>query len=273
MNKPKVKAPSYELISFTSKVLKNYSLHSICEESVCPNRAECFARDTATFLIMGKRCTRDCKFCAVESAKPDKLNPNEPKNIAKALKELNLKYVVITSVDRDDLKDCGAGFFAKTVQEIKSYNSDIKIELLTPDFKAKEEFLDIVIASKPYKLAHNIETVKRLSKKIMPQCSYEKSLKVLKYYSKSTILTKSSLMVGLGESKKEIFETFEDLLNAGVKQLTIGQYLSPSINHCPVYKYYTDEEFCKLKEKALNMGFSAVQSGILVRSSYYADKL
>ena len=273
MGKPKVKAPSYELLSFVSSVLEKYSLHSICEKSACPNRAECFSRNTATFMIMGDKCTRDCRFCSVTFAKPDRTDQNEYKNIAKAVKELNLKYVVITSVDRDDLKDLGVSSFVKSVCEIKKRDRNIKIELLTPDFKAREELLDIIISSKPYKLAHNIETVKRVSKKVMPQCSYEKSLKVLRYYAKSGILTKSSLMVGLGEKREEIFETLDDLLEAGVRQITIGQYLSPSSNHCPVCKYYTEDEFAKLKEKALKMGFEAVQSGVLVRSSYYADKL
>ncbi len=271
--KPKVKAPSNELIYKTKSVLDKYSSHTICIESLCPNIAECFERKTATFLILGNICTRNCKFCAVESGKPKEINLQEPKKVAEAIKELRLKYVVITSVDRDDLKDFGASHFAKTVEEIKKINPNTKIELLTPDFQNKKSSLDIVINSDPYKLAHNIETVRRLSKKIMPGCSYDKSLKVLEYYAKSEIITKSSIMVGLGEREEEIEECFRDLLNVGVKQLTIGQYLSPSKTNAKVIKYYHPKEFQELKKLALSMGFEAVASGILTRSSYYADIL
>ncbi len=271
--KPKVKAPSFELIGKTKKILDKNFVNTICLNSACPNIGECFERKTATFLILGNICTRRCKFCAVKKAKPDPIDKNEPLNVAKAIKDLNLKYAVITSVDRDDLKDFGAFQFVKTVKKIKELSSDTKIELLTPDFQNKKELLELIISSKPYKLSHNIETVERLSKKIMPGCSYKRSLKVLEIYAKSSIITKSSIMVGLGESKKEILNTLKDLLNAGVSQLTIGQYLSPSKNHAKVIKYYKKEEFEELKERALSMGFKAVASGSLVRSSYYADIL
>lgn len=271
--KPKVKAPSFELIGKTKQILDKNFVNTICLNSACPNIGECFERKTATFLILGNICTRRCKFCAVKKAKPDPIDKNEPLNVAKAIKDLNLKYAVITSVDRDDLKDFGAFQFVKTVKRIKEISSDTKIELLTPDFQNKRELLELIISSKPYKLSHNIETVERLSKKIMPGCSYKRSLKVLEIYAKSSIITKSSIMVGLGESKKEILNTLKDLLNAGVSQLTIGQYLSPSKNHAKVIKYYKKEEFEELKERALSMGFKAVASGSLVRSSYYADIL
>ncbi len=271
--KPKVKAPSFELIGKTKQILDKNFVNTICLNSACPNIGECFERKTATFLILGNICTRRCKFCAVKKAKPDPIDKNEPLNVAKAIKDLNLKYAVITSVDRDDLKDFGAFQFVKTVKKIKELSSDTKIELLTPDFQNKKELLELIISSKPYKLSHNIETVERLSKKIMPGCSYKRSLKVLEIYAKSSIITKSSIMVGLGESKKEILNTLKDLLNAGVSQLTIGQYLSPSKNHAKVIKYYKKEEFEELKERALSMGFKAVASGSLVRSSYYADIL
>ncbi len=271
--KPKVKAPSFELIGETKQILDKNFVNTICLNSACPNIGECFERKTATFLILGNVCTRRCKFCAVKKAKPNPIDINEPLNVAKAIKDLNLKYVVITSVDRDDLKDFGALQFVKTVKKIKELSPDTKIELLTPDFQNKRELLKLIISSKPYKLSHNIETVKRLSKKIMPGCSYKRSLKVLEFYAKSSIITKSSIMVGLGESKKEILNTLKDLLNAGVSQLTIGQYLSPSKNHAKVIKYYQKEEFKELKEIALSMGFKAVASNPLVRSSYYADIL
>ncbi len=271
--KPKVKAPSLELISKTKSILDKNFTNTICIESHCPNIAECFERKTATFLILGDTCTRRCKFCAVKKAKPSSIDEDEPKRVAKAVKELELKYVVITSVDRDDLKDFGANQFVKSVEEIKKVSKSIKIELLTPDFQNKKELLDLIISSKPYKLAHNIETVERLSKKIMPGCSYKKSLLVLEYYAKSEIITKSSIMVGLGESKREIISTLYDLKNAGVSQITIGQYLSPSEKHAKVIKYYTPNEFQELKSIALSIGFKAVKSGALVRSSYYADIL
>ena len=269
--KPKVKAPSFELIGNTQNILNRYKTNTICIDSACPNISECFNRRSATFLILGNICTRDCKFCSVKHGKPFIVDKSEPKRVANAIKELGLKYVVITSVDRDDLKDFGASHFANVVKEVKKIGS-IKIELLTPDFKEKKEFVDIVINSNPYKLAHNIETVERLTKKIMPGCSYKKSLKVLEYYSKYH-LTKSSIMVGIGEEKKEIIKTLKDLKDVGVKQVTIGQYLSPSIRHLPVIKYYNKKEFEELKSIALNLGFEAVASGSLVRSSYYADIL
>ena len=271
--KPKVKAPAFELIGDTKKILDNYKTNTICIESSCPNISECFSRNTATFLILGDICTRKCKFCNVTHGKPKNIDDSEPKRVANAVKKLGLKYVVITSVDRDDLKDFGAKHFANVVKEIKKLDPQIKIELLTPDFHAKKELLDIVIDAKPYKLSHNIETVKRLYKEIMPGCSYKRSLDVLRYYSNSGILTKSSIMLGLGETKEEILQTFEDLLDSGVKQLTIGQYLSPSLNHHLVIKYYNSYEFDELKDIALKMGFEAVKSGVLVRSSYYADIL
>jgi len=271
--KPKVKAPSFELISKTKTILDKYNINTVCIQSLCPNIAECFGRKSATFLILGNICTRDCKFCNILHKKPKDPDLKEPEKIAKAISELGLKYVVITSVDRDDLKDLGSFMFVKCVQEIKKIDKNIKIELLTPDFQGKTEILEKIIDSKPYKLSHNIETVKSLYKKVMPGCSYERSLKVLSFYAKSKIITKTSLMVGLGEKKDELIDTFKDLLKAGVKQLTIGQYLSPSNKHFPVFKYYSDEEFEELKYIALKMGFLAVESSKLTRSSYYADIL
>ena len=271
--KPKVKAPSPELIGNTERVLKRYNTNTICLESKCPNIAECFARGTATFLILGDICTRQCKFCNVTHAKPLDIDPMEPERVASAVQELGLSYVVVTSVDRDDLDDLGADQFVKTIRSIKMASPRTKIEVLTPDFQAKKELLGRIIDAKPYKLAHNIETVQRLSKKIMPGCSYTKSLKVLEYYAGSGIMTKSSIMVGLGESLDELRQSFQDLASAGVMQLTIGQYLQPSPNHAPVAKYYTPEEFELLREIAQEAGIHTVVSGVLVRSSYYADKL
>ncbi len=270
--KPKVKAPAPELIGKTKHILDIYKTHTICIESACPNITECFERGTATFLILGDICTRRCHFCNVAHGKPKEVDESEPMRVAAAVRDMGLRYVVVTSVDRDDLADFGATQFVKVCQAIKE-RTNTKVELLTPDFKAKVELLNRIIQAGADKLAHNIETVERLSKKIMPGCSYKKSLKVLEHYAKSGIVTKSSIMVGLGEEWQEIEKTLEDLRNAGVRQLTIGQYLSPSPAHTSVVRYYSPEEFDKLRQMALDIGFEAVVSGALVRSSYYAERI
>jgi len=270
--KPKVTAPSEEIINKTNTIINKYDINTVCFSSKCPNISECFNRGTATFMIMGNICTRNCKFCAVTKGKPKNLDENEPLKVAKAVKELNLNYVVITSVDRDDLSDFGSGHFFEVIEKIKELNSQTKIESLTPDFKGDIKAIEKMVNSSAYKLAHNIETVKRLHKTLKPKSDYNLSLKVLEYYSKFKI-TKSSIIVGFGEEIEEIEKTLKDLLNAGVSQLTIGQYLRPSPHHYPVKKYYSETEFKGLKNLALSLGFKAVESGITVRSSFYADKL
>jgi lipoic acid synthetase len=270
--KPKVKAPAFETVKKTLDIIDKYGINTVCYSSKCPNIAECFERGTATFMIMGSKCTRNCRFCNVRTGKPEPLDVKEPEKTASAVKELNLSYVVITSVDRDDLPDYGSGHFYNVVEEIHRQNPDTKIESLTPDFNGDINALNLMVSSDSYKLAHNIETVKRLHKRLKPKSSYSLSLKVLEYYSKFKI-TKSSIIVGFGETFEEIESTMKDLLNAGVSQLTIGQYLRPSEKHFPVLKHYTPEEFGQLKKTALSLGFKAVASGELVRSSYYADKL
>jgi lipoic acid synthetase len=270
--KPKVKAPSFEIISKTYEIINSFGVNTVCFASKCPNIAECFKEKNATFMILGNRCTRNCLFCNITSAKPLPVDDKEAENIAKAVKVLGLKYVVITSVDRDDLKDYGSSHFAKVIEKIYQMNPSIKIEALTPDFKGDLQALNRLALSNTYKLAHNIETVKRLHKKLKPQSSYSLSLKVLEYYSKFK-LTKSSIIVGFGENFKEIEQCMRDLINSGVSQLTIGQYLRPSLKHYPVVKYYTEKEFSELKKLALSLGFKAVVSGLLIRSSYYAHKL
>ncbi len=271
--KPKVKAPAPELIDRTAAILRQNGTNTICIESKCPNITECFARGTATFLILGDRCTRTCAFCNVTHAKPSPPDPTEPERVARAAQQMGLSYVVITSVDRDDLRDGGAGHFAAVCRTLKKRNPTTKIELLTPDFKGKKEALDLIIASNPYKLAHNIETVRRLTPSLMPGSSYERSLEVLSYYAQSHIPTKSSVMVGLGETKEELREAFEDLASVGVQQLTIGQYLRPTPSHWPVRRYYEPQEFEELRLLAKEAGIQKVVSGVLVRSSYYADIL
>jgi len=272
--KPKVKAPAPELLHSMQTVLQNNQLTTVCEAAACPNRAECYSRGSATFMILGDVCTRACTFCNVKTGHGQKVDINEPLRLATAIQELGLKYVVITSVDRDDLKDYGAEHFAACVKSIKELNPAIKIELLTPDFRNNKASLNAVITSNTYKLAHNQETVRRLSKSVRPQSDYDRSLKVLEYYAKnSNKIIKSSLMVGLGEHEDELHESMHELLDVGVSELTIGQYLQPTPKHHKVQKYYDAQFFEDLKDEAYAMGFKAVASGILVRSSYFAEKL
>jgi lipoic acid synthetase len=244
----------------------------VCYSSKCPNISECFARGTATFMILGSICTRNCRFCGINKGKPLKIDEKEPIKIANAVKEMKLNYVVITLVDRDDLEDFGSSHWYKIIEKVSEINPDTKIEALTPDFQGDINSLNLIVTSSAYKLAHNIETVERLHKKLKPKSSYKLSLNVLEYYSKFKI-TKSSLIVGFGENFEEIEKTLKDLKNAGVSQITIGQYLQPSFRHYPVKKHYTEEEFKELENFGLSIGFSAVVSGKLIRSSFYADKL
>ncbi len=272
--KPKVKALHPQLAQKMQNILHVNSLTTVCEAAACPNRAECYARNSATFMILGDTCTRACTFCNVKTGKAKSIDESEPERLARAVKELELKYVVITSVDRDDLKDYGAGHFFACVEAIKEQNPQIKIELLTPDFRYNTEALNIITNTDVKKLAHNQETVRGLSKSLRPQSDYERSLKVLEYYAvHSSVHVKSSLMVGLGETKKELLQTMRELLDVGVSELTLGQYLQPTPTHHKVEKYYLPEFFDEMKSEAYGMGFRAVASGILVRSSYFAEEL
>lgn len=252
------------------RILKTKCLNTVCEGARCPNKSECYSRNTATFLIMGTVCTRNCRYCNIGTAKPEPLDLNEPKHIAEAIRELNLKYAVITSVTRDDLSDGGAEHFKNCINEIRKI-CDAKIEILTPDFRGKKEALDLIIQAHPEVFNHNIETVKSLFKTARPQGNYEHSIQVLKYVKEhSDIITKSGLMVGLGEGVNEVEETLVDLKNAGVDIVTIGQYIQPSKAHLPVAKYYTLEEFEDLRKLAEKVGFKNYQIDPLVRSSYKA---
>jgi lipoic acid synthetase len=272
--KPKVKAPDPALISHCTQILRQHGITTVCEESACPNRTECYSADTATFMILGDTCTRACRFCNVKTGRGMPPDPTEAARIAKAAEALGLAYVVITSVDRDDLSDYGAGHFAQVVRTLKESVPHIKVELLTPDFRVNIRSLETVISCGADKLAHNEETVRRLSPHIRPQSDYERSLEVLRYYaSHFEGKVKSSLMVGLGEHEKELIETMEDLYDAGVRELTIGQYLQPTAKHAPVLRYYAPEWFEAIRQKALAIGFDAVASGALVRSSYHAATL
>ena len=272
--KPKVKAPDPTLISHCTQILREHGITTVCEESACPNRTECYSADTATFMILGDTCTRACRFCNVKTGRGMPPDPTEAARIASAAEALGLAYVVITSVDRDDLSDYGAGHFAQVVQTLKERVPHIKVELLTPDFRANIRSLEMVVSCGADKLAHNEETVRRLSPHIRPQSDYERSLEVLRYYaSHFEGKVKSSLMVGLGEREIELIETMEDLYEAGVRELTIGQYLQPSAKHAPVAAYHTPQWFEAMRMRALEIGFEAVASGALVRSSYHAANL
>lgn len=255
-------------------ILKNHCLNTVCENARCPNKNECYTKQTATFLIMGNICTRNCRYCNISGGVPEPLNENEPKEVANAIKELGLKYAVITSVTRDDIKDGGAEHFARTIEEIRKISPETKIEILTPDFNGDKNSLDIIIKAMPEVFNHNIETTKQVFKKARPKGNYQTSLEVLKYVKdNSNIKTKSGLMVGLGETFDEIEETFKDLKNVGCDILTVGQYIQPSKKHLEVDKYYTLEEFEQIKELAKKVGFKHFQIGPLVRSSYMAKDL
>ena len=258
----------------TKKIVNQYKLKTVCQEASCPNITECWSKRHATFLIMGDICTRACAFCDVATGKPKSLDPFEPNKISSAIKKLNLKHAVITSVDRDDLDDGGANHFHDVIVETKKNNPNTTLEVLTPDFLRKGESYKKVIEAKPDVFNHNIETVPGLYRKVRPGSRYFASLELLKNVKKidKNIFTKSGLMVGLGESKDEIIQVMDDLKSADVDFLTIGQYLQPSIKHHPLERYYNLEEFEELKHVAKSKGFLLVSSSPLTRSSYHADE-
>jgi lipoate synthase len=272
--KPKVKSPLLPEVFKIKKLLRRLNLHTVCEEANCPNIGDCFSRKTATFMIMGDICTRNCPYCNVSHGKPQALDPQEPENVANAVKTLGLKHVVITSVDRDDLPDGGASHFAKVIKKVREINPGITIEVLIPDFKGSIESLKTVLDANPEVVNHNIETVKELYKIVRPQGNYERSLKILKSIKEISpkTISKSGFMVGLGETKEQIINLMEDLYKNNVEILTIGQYLQPSKNHLQVYRYYSEEEFKEFEEIGYKIGFKYVFSGILVRSSFNAQE-
>lgn len=253
-------------------ILKTQCLNTVCEAARCPNKAECYAKNTATFLIMGNICTRNCRFCNISGGKPEPLDPKEPERVAKAVKELGLKYAVITSVTRDDLPDGGAGHFAETIYAIRKMAPDVKIEVLTPDFQGISGQIDIVINAKPDVFNHNIETVERLYKKARPMAIYQRSLEFLGYIKAKSpeTITKSGIMVGLGETFEELKKTFEDLNVKNCDIVTVGQYMQPSKHHLEVEKYYTPEEYEIIKKLAKEAGIKEIIASGLVRSSYNA---
>ncbi len=276
----KVRAPGGDKFLEIKNILAANKLHTVCEEAKCPNIGECWAGGTATFMLLGDICTRGCKFCAVTTGNPKmQLDPHEPEKIANVVAQTDLSYIVLTSVDRDDLPDQGASHFADTVRRIKEKRPEILVETLTPDWRGRAECIEIMVDSGVDVLAHNIETVKRLQLRVRdPRATYAQSLEVLKNYltfSKAkgrNAITKSSIMVGLGETEEELLECFQDLLDVGVSVLTLGQYLQPTARHLPVENFVTPEQFSRWAAIGEKMGFSYVASGPLVRSSYRAGE-
>lgn len=253
------------------QILKHNCLNTVCEAARCPNKSECYSKNTATFLIMGNNCTRNCRFCNIACEKPEPLNSEEPKKIAEAVKSLELNYVVITSVTRDDIEDGGSEHFSNVIYEIRTLTPNVKIEVLTPDFKGITSSIDKVIKAKPNVFNHNIETVPSLYKKARPQAIYKRSLDFLRYIKdNSDILTKTGLMVGLGETKEELIDVFKDLVSIKCDIVTMGQYIAPTKNHLEVIKYYKPEEYEELTSIAKEMGIKHTFFSPLTRSSYKA---
>ena len=268
----KVRLPNNPVFFSTKALISDLKLHTVCESAQCPNRWECWSSGTATFMIAGDRCTRACGFCAVTTAKPFALEADEPQRVAEAIKRMRLKHVVITAVARDDLKDGGALHFAKTIEAAREAMPELVIEVLTPDFHAKDECLQLIVNARPHIFNHNLETVERLTPLVRSRAKYRVSLQVLRRMKEiePKIVTKSGLMLGLGEKEEELFQAMDDLREAGVQVLTLGQYLRPSAQHLPVVEYVHPDSFKLYERIAYEKGFEFVASGPLVRSSYHA---
>ncbi len=258
-------------------IVSEKKLHTVCEEAMCPNIQECWSHGTATFMLLGSVCTRACRFCAVDTGNPKgSLDKDEPIKVASSIAHMNLKYAVLTSVNRDDLRDGGAEHFSHTIQAIKEKAPEVIVEALVPDFLGNKQSIEILLNSKLKVFAQNLETVSRLTKRVRdPRAGYDQTLEVLSYAKQHSpsVITKTSLMFGLGETEEEILKTFDDIRRTGVDVLTLGQYMRPTVNHLPVEKWYTPEEFEYFKDLAIGMGFLEVASGPMVRSSYRADRI
>lgn len=268
----RVKLPVGEEYRKVRGLVSEHKLHTICESGNCPNMGECWGAGTATFMILGNICTRSCGFCAVATGRPSAVDLKEPDRVAESVRLMQVKHCVITSVDRDDLKDGGASVWVETIRAIRRESPGTTMETLIPDFQGNWENLQMVINEKPEVISHNLETVKRLTRQVRVQAKYERSLDVLKRIADSGVHAKSGIMLGLGESQEEVLDSMKDLRNSGVVILTLGQYLQPTKNHLPVAEFITPDAFAALKEKGLAMGFRYVESGPLVRSSYHAEK-
>jgi lipoic acid synthetase len=267
--------PTTDSFAHTCALLDELKLHTVCQSAACPNHWECWTKGTATFMIGGDRCTRACGFCAVTTAKPLPLEADEPARVAEATQRLRLRHVVITAVARDDLGDGGADHFRRTIEAVRALNPETVIEVLTPDFNAREAAIDAVLAARPHIFNHNLETVRRLTPVVRSRATYDRSLSVLgqvKAKAGETIYTKSGLMLGLGESEEELFTALADLRRVGCDLLTLGQYLQPTLKHLPVVEYVTPEKFAEYGARARELGFLHVASAPMVRSSYHADE-
>ncbi len=275
IKKPKwlrVKLPTGKAYKSIRGITKSHDLHTICESGNCPNMGECWGAGTATFMILGNICTRSCGFCNVMTGRPLAIDVSEPKNVARSIKLMGVKHAVITSVDRDDLKDGGASIWVETINEIRKENSETTMETLIPDFKGRLKDIQPIIDVSPEVVSHNIETVRRLTKKVRIQAKYDRSLDTLRFLNEGGMKTKSGIMLGLGETEEEVIETMHDLRLVGVSIMTIGQYLQPSKKHLSVVEFIKPEQFAKYKEIGLSLGFRHVESSPLVRSSYHAEK-
>ena len=275
MKKPKwlkVKLPTGQAYKNVRGITKSHDLHTICESGNCPNMGECWGEGTATFMILGNICTRSCGFCNVMTGRPLAVDVLEPKKVARSVKLMEVKHAVITSVDRDDLKDGGASIWVETINEIRKENPHTTMETLIPDFKGRLKDIQPIIDVAPEVVSHNLETVRRLTKKVRIQAKYDRSLETLRFLYEGGIKTKSGIMLGLGETQDEVIETLHDLCKVGVQIVTIGQYLQPTKNHLPVLEYIAPEQFKKYEEIGRSLGFRHVESGPLVRSSYHAEK-
>lgn len=268
----RVKLPTGENYRMVRSLVDEHKLHTICESGNCPNMGECWGEGTATFMILGNICTRSCGFCAVATGRPDEVDEFEPGRVAHSVKTMRVKHAVITSVDRDDLKDGGSLIWAQTVRAIRNQSPGTTLETLIPDFAGKWENLQNVIDVAPEIVSHNLETVRRLTKEVRIQAKYDRSLEVLFRLKKGGMRTKSGIMLGLGETHEEIIETLEDLSAVNVDIVTLGQYLQPTPKHLPIAEFVTPERFAEYREYALKLGFRYVESGPLVRSSYHAEK-
>jgi lipoic acid synthetase len=268
----RVKLPIGESYKHVRGLVDTHKLHTICESGNCPNMGECWGEGTATFMILGNTCTRSCRFCAVATGRPDPIDWDEPQRVAEAIHLMNVKHAVITSVDRDEIKDGGSIIWQNTIRAVKSLNPTTTLETLIPDFKGEQENIKRIIEAAPHVVSHNMETVERLTKQVRIQAKYQRSLEVLQSLKQGGMRTKTGIMLGLGETKEEIVETLHDLIKVNVDVVTIGQYLQPTKKHIAVQRFVHPDEFTELKEIGYQLGFDYVESGPLVRSSYHSEK-